>query len=91
MKMMKNAERDENIMDYNQTPFGYGFMPASNAIDGDGYSNMSDDEKREYIERHRSILSESELDRLTASLGEDEDDGPNFQDPLSLFHGPGIG
>lgn len=78
-------------MDYNQMPFGYGFLPASDAIDSDGYSNMSDDEKREYIERHRSILSEDELDRLTASLGEDANDGSDFQDPISLFQGPSIG
>lgn len=78
-------------MDYNQMTFGYGFALASNAADRDGYSNMSDDEKREYIERHRSILSEDELDRLTASLGEGGDDAPDFQDPTSLFQGPSIG
>ncbi len=71
-------------MDYNQMPFGYGFAPVFDAEDKDGYSYMSDDEKREYIERNRSRLSKDELDRLTSSLGEEED-------PTSLFRGPSIG
>ncbi|MCM1387218.1 MAG: hypothetical protein NC231_07830 [Bacillus sp. (in: Bacteria)] len=84
-------------MDYNQLTFGYNYGLTSGledavAISGGGYDNMSDDEKREYIERHRSILSKSELDRLTASLGGEEDDNPHFEDPSSsIFRGPGIG
>lgn len=70
-------------MDYNQMPFGYGFAPIIDAEDKDGYTNMSDDEKREYIERNRSRLSKDELDSLTSSLGE--------EDPVSLFRGPSIG
>lgn len=78
-------------MDYNQMPFGYGFAPIIDVEDQDGYSNMSDDEKREYIERHRSKLSESELERLTSSLGNEEEEVPHFKDPISLFKGPSIG
>lgn len=78
-------------MDYNQMPFGYGFAPIVDVEDQDGYSNMSDDEKREYIERHRSKLSESELERLTSSLGNEEEEVPHFKDPISLFKGPSIG
>lgn len=79
-------------MDYNQMGFGYEFALASNVTAGDdGYSNMSDDEKREYIERHRSMLSESELERLTSSLGDEEEEVPHFKDPISLFKGPSIG
>lgn len=83
MKITKSTERNENSMDYNQMPFGYGFAPVIDAEDKDGYSYMSDDEKREYIERHRSRLSKDELDRLTSSLGE--------EDPTTLFRGPSIG
>lgn len=78
-------------MDYNQMPFGYGFAFTGDRTPIDSYSNMSDDEKKEYIERHRSILSDKELDKLTASLGEDDDEGPDFKDPMTMFHGPGIG
>lgn len=78
-------------MDYNQMPFGYGFAPIIDVEDQDGYSNMSDDEKREYIERHRSKLSESELEKLTSSLGNEEEEVPHFKDPISLFKGPSIG
>lgn len=78
-------------MDYNQLGFGYEFALASNTAAKDGFSNMSDDEKREYIERHRSELSDRELERLTSSLGSEEDDNPHFKDPSSLFQGPSIG
>lgn len=76
-------------MDYNQMPFGFEFAFAGDRMI-DGFSNMSDDEKREYIERNRSRLSEHEVDKLTASLGK-EDDNPHFEDPSSIFMGPGIG
>ena len=73
MKITKSTERNENSMDYNQMPFGYEFALASNvAAEDDGYSNMSDDEKREYIERNRSRLSDDVIDRLTSSIAEDE-------------------
>ena len=92
MKIKKNTERNENSMDYNQMPFGYEFaLAGSVAAEDYGYSNMSDDEKREYIERHRSMLSESELERLTSSLGIGEEEVPHFKDPTSLFKGPSIG
>lgn len=78
-------------MDYNQLTFGNAFGLTGVGMAMDKYINMSDDEKKEYIERHRSTLSESELERLTASLGKDEDDNPDFKDPTSLFQGPSIG
>lgn len=79
-------------MDYNQMGIGYEFALAGNVAAEDyGYSNMSDDEKKEYIERNRSRLSKDELDRLTSSLGNEEDDSPHFKDPTSLFRGPSIG
>lgn len=85
-KMQKGMKN----MDYNQMPFGFEFAFAGDRMI-DGYSNMSDDEKREYIERNRNRLSEHELDKLTASLGKEEEEVPHFDNPSSLFRGPGIG
>lgn len=76
---------------YNQVPIGLGLTYGMDQPEMDRFTNMTDDEKREYIERNRSYLSESELKEMTASLGEEEDDGPDLRDPLSIFHGPGIG
>lgn len=78
-------------MDYNQMPIGLGFAFMENRLSSDGFYNMTDDEKREYIERNRSNLSDSDIDKLTSSIGEDEDDGPDFGDMASIFRGPGIG
>lgn len=78
-------------MDYNQMPIGLGFAFMENRLSSDGFYNMTDDEKKEYIERNRSNLSGSDIDKLTSSIGEDEDDGPNFDDISSIFRGPGIG
>ncbi|MDE7284282.1 MAG: hypothetical protein K2N85_11975 [Lachnospiraceae bacterium] len=78
-------------MDYNQMPIGLGLAFMENRLSSDGFYNMTDDEKREYIERNRGNFSGSEIDKLTSSIGEDEDDGPNFDDSMSIFRGPGIG
>ncbi len=78
-------------MDYNQMPIGLGLAFMENRLSSDGYYNMTDDEKKEYIERNRSNLSDSDIDKLTSSIGEDEDDGPNFEDTAGIFRGPGIG
>lgn len=62
-------------MDYNsQIPVGLGFVYSANQMSEDRFSNLSDDEKREYIERNRDRLSKKELESLTASLGNDEED-----------------
>ena len=78
-------------MDFNQIPLGFGLAYMANSVTENQYSNMSDDEKREYIERHRSELSKSDLDRMTASLGQENGDEPSQQNPVSLFNGPSIG
>lgn len=70
-------------MDFNQLPLGFGLAYMADRMALDHATNMSDDEKREYVERHRDGMSDSELDRITASLGED--------DASSVFRGPGIG
>ena len=59
-------------MDYNQLPLSLGFLGMENQIEMDRFSNLSDDEKKEYIERNRSRLSEDVVDRLTASIAEDD-------------------
>ena len=76
-------------MDFNQMPLGLGYAAAVDRFTMDHFSNMSNDEKKEYIERNRSILSDKELDRMSASLKEEED--VHFGDPTSLFRGPSIG
>ena len=59
-------------MDYNQLPLSLGFLGMENQIENDRFSNMSDDEKKEYIERNRSRLSDDVIDRLTSSIAEDD-------------------
>ena len=59
-------------MDYNQLPLSLGFLGMENQIEMDRFSNLSDDEKKEYIERNRSRLSDDMVDRLTASIAEDD-------------------
>lgn len=77
-------------MDFNQMPLELGYAMAADRLATDNFYNMSDDEKKEYIERNRSILSEKELDRMTASLRDEEED-VHLGDPTSLFRGPSIG
>lgn len=77
-------------MDYNQMPLELGYAMAADRLAMNNFSNMSDDEKKEYIERNRSILSDKEVDRISASL-RDEDEEVHFSDPANLFRGPGIG
>lgn len=72
-------------MDFNQRTIDYGFEIATNKMSENNFFNMSDDEKKEYLERHRSSLSDKEIDRLTASIGQDEDDGPNFGSLPKMF------
>lgn len=79
------------MMDYNQLPLGIEYAFAENRMDRDKFTSMSDDEKKEYIERNRSALSKKELDELMDSIGEDEDDGPDLENTSGLFKGPGIG
>lgn len=78
-------------MDFNQMPLGLGIAYSANRMAMDRFTDMSDDEKREYIERNRSSLSDEELNSLTASLGEDTEDKPEHKDPFNMFFGPGIG
>lgn len=77
--------------DYNQMPIGLGLAFIENRLSSDKFYDMTDDEKKEYIERNRSNFSDKDIDKLTASIGNDEDEEPKFEDPGSIFRGPGIG
>ena len=93
------------MMDYNLMPLGFAYANSADRLSQDNFTNLSDDEKREYIERNRSNLSDKELDELTASLGQDarENQGkdadagmtagksPESENPYGIFRGPGIG
>lgn len=59
-------------MDYNQLPLSLGFLGMENQIEMDRFSNLSDDEKKEYIERNRGRLSDDVVDRLTSSIKDDD-------------------
>ncbi len=51
-------------MDFNQMPLGFGFAYVADNMANRRFMDLSDDEKKEYIERNRSTLSKSELDRM---------------------------
>ncbi|MCH5249000.1 MAG: hypothetical protein J1E98_03675 [Lachnospiraceae bacterium] len=74
-------------MDYNNFEGLYldlGFVAMDNLMKQDRFSNMTDDEKKEYIERNRSVLSEDTIDRMEASIVE-EDDVPDLDKPSGTF------
>ena len=74
-------------MDYNNFEGLYldlGFVAMDNQMKQDRFSNMTTDEKKEYIERNRSVLSEDTIDRMEASIV-DEDDVPDLDKPSGSF------
>ncbi len=60
------------MMDYNQFPLGLEYALSADRMDDEKFTNMTDDEKKEYIERNRSALSKKEIDRLVSSISEEE-------------------
>ena len=66
-------------------PLSLGFLALENQIEMDRFSNMTNDEKKEYIERNRSSLSKDTIDRLTDSIVEEKDGGLNLDMPSGLF------
>lgn len=52
---------------------------------------MSDDEKKEFVERSRGMMSGKEMDSLVGSLTEDEKPDLHLEDVNQIFKGPGIG
>lgn len=78
-------------MDYSQMPLGLGFAMFENQMEMDRFSNMTDDEKREYIERNRSVLSERTINKMMESIVDDKDDVPDLDKSSGLFNDRSIG
>lgn len=78
-------------MDYNGMSTNLGAAAAVNRLREDRYDNMTDDEKREYVERHRNSMSKSELDEMLSSIGKDEEPVFDLDHVKDLFNGPSIG
>lgn len=79
-------------MDYTNMPLGLGLAITSNRAAMDRFVDMTDDEKREFIERGRGAMSQSELDGLVNSLiKEDEKPDVHLEDVKDIFKGPSIG
>ncbi len=79
-------------MDYNEMPLGLGVAITSNRAAMDRFVDMTDEEKKDFIERSRSAMSEKEIDRLVDSLAKEEDDPHfNLDQVKDLLDGPSIG
>lgn len=79
-------------MDYNNIPLNLGVALTTNRAAMDRFVDMSDDEKEEFIERNRGVMSESEIDKLVNSLAkEDEEPDLHLENVNDIFKGPGIG
>lgn len=84
--------RMENRMDYNQMPLNLGLAITSNRAAMDRFIDMTDDEKSEFIERGRGVMSRAEIDKLVNSLvKEDETPNVHLEDVKDIFKGPSIG
>lgn len=79
-------------MDYNTLPIGLGLAFANNRPAMDRFVDMTEEEKEEFVERSRGVLSEKEMDQLVASLVK-EDEKPNLhlENINQIFKGPSIG
>ncbi|MEZ3507194.1 MAG: hypothetical protein K1W10_09700 [Lachnospiraceae bacterium] len=79
-------------MDYNNLPLDLGLALTTNRAAMDRFVDMSDDEKEEFIERNRSVMSKKEIERLVNSLaGEDEEPDLHLENVNEIFKGPSIG
>lgn len=79
-------------MDYNNIPLNLGVALTTNRAAMDRFVDMSDDEKEEFIERNRGVMSGSEIDKLVNSLAkEDEEPDLHLENVNDIFKGPGIG
>lgn len=79
-------------MDYTNMPLGLGIAITSNRAAMDRFVDMTDDEKNEFIERGRGVMSRTELDNLVDSLvEEDEQPDIHLEDVKDIFKGPSIG
>ena len=79
-------------MDFNQMPLNLGLAITSNRMALDRFVDMPDDEKIEFIERSRGMMSRDEIDGLVNSLvKEDEEPNVHLEDVKDVFKGPSIG
>lgn len=78
-------------MDYNTLPVGLGLAFATNRAAMDRFADMTDNEKKEFIERSRDVMSKSEMEDLVSSLTEDEEPDLHLEDVNQIFQGPSIG
>lgn len=79
-------------MDYNNLPLELGLAITSNRAAMDRFVDMTDDEKEEFVERSRSMMSKKELDQMVGSLTkEDVEPDLHLEDVNNIFKGPGVG
>ncbi|MCD7725388.1 MAG: hypothetical protein LUI12_07560 [Clostridiales bacterium] len=79
-------------MDYNDLPIGLGLAFATNRAAMDRFVDMTDNEKEEFVERSRSVMSKSEMERLVGSLAQDDEEPElHMEDVKDIFKGPSIG
>lgn len=78
-------------MDYNELPMNLGIAFAANRVAMERFAGMNDDEKKEFVERSRSILSQREMDTLVGGLAKDDEEPELSMDQVTdIFDGPGI-
>jgi len=79
-------------MDYNTLPVGLGLAFATNRAAMERFAGMTDNEKEEFIERSRGVMSKKEMERLVNSLvKEDEEPDLHLEDVKNIFKGPSVG
>lgn len=79
-------------MDYNTLPVGLGLAFATNRVAMERFAGMTDNEKEEFIERSRGVMSKKDMERLVNSLvKEDEEPDLHLEDVKNIFKGPSIG
>ena len=78
-------------MDYNNLPLDLGVAITTNRAAMDRFVDMTDDEKEEFIERSRGVMSGEEIEKLVNSLAKEEEPDLHLEDVNDIFKGPGIG
>lgn len=78
-------------MDYNNLPLNLGVAITTNRAAMDRFVDMTDDEKEEFIERSRGVMSGKEIEKLVNSLAKEEEPDLHLEDVNDIFEGPGIG
>ncbi len=78
-------------MDYNNLPLDLGVAITTNRAAMDRFVDMTDDEKEEFIERSRGVMSGKEIEKLVNSLTKEEEPDLHLEDVNDIFKGPGIG